>query len=124
MSTSKWLRLMIRGVMCAAIVVPSSLAGCAGTPPAPLANAEAACTVATARVTAARGLTLGHVASCDPARAEDSPASYHLLGLRAVCNQELCGSTLMGWFAVEKATGVVFEWDMAEGQVGAEVGGE
>lgn len=86
-------------------------------------SAEAACALATARVTAARGLPLGHVASCDPVRAEDSPVGHHVLGLRAVCNQDLCGSTLMGWFAVEKATGAVFEWDVAEWRPGPEVGG-
>ena len=103
------------------LVTLSSLsAGCTGTPPAAVASAE----VATAQVTAARGLPLGHVASCDPVRAEDSPAGYHVLGLRAVCNQDLCGSTLMGWFAVEKATGAVFEWDVAESRLGAGVGGE
>ncbi len=116
---------MIRGlILTVAVVASPSLAGCAGSPPAAVTSAGAACTVATARVTAARGLPLGHVASCDPVRAEDSPAGYHVLGLRAVCNQDLCGSTLMGWFAVETATGAVFEWDVAESRIGAGVGGE
>jgi hypothetical protein len=114
---------MIRGLTCAATVLPASLAGCAGTPPVALVSAEAACALATARVTAARGLPRGHVASCDPVRADDNPVGHHVLGLRAVCNQDLCGSTLMGWFAVEKATGAVFEWDVAEWQPGPEVGG-
>lgn len=33
------------------------------------------------------------------------------MALRADCSEELCGSTNMGWFAVQKATGDVFEVD-------------
>ncbi|MBU2167546.1 MAG: hypothetical protein KKF88_06895 [Alphaproteobacteria bacterium] len=107
------------------LVTLSSLsAGCAGTPRVAVATAEAACTVATARVTAERNLPTAHVALCDPVSEADSPDGYYVLGLRAHCREELCGSTLMGWFAVEAASGAVFEWNVAEGQVGAEVAGE
>lgn len=107
------------------LVTLSSLsAGCTGTPRVAAATAEAACTVATARVTAQRDLPTARVAMCDPVSEADSPDGYYVLGLRAHCGEELCGSTLMGWFAIERATGAVFEWDMAEGQVGAEVAGE
>lgn len=98
-------------------------AGCARPPSDVVTGTEAACTLATAQVTAARGLPPGHVASCDPVREGESPAGYQVLGLRAVCDQDLCGSTLMGWFAVEKATGTVFEWDVAEWRLGPEVDG-
>jgi len=100
-----------------------SLAGCTGTPPAAVASAEAACTVTTARVTAARGLTLDHVAMCDHIREGGTPEGYYVLGLRAHCREALCGSTLMGWFAVETATGAVFEWDVVEWRPGPEVDG-
>ena len=107
------------------LVTLSSLsAGCAGTPRVAVATAEAACTAATARVTAERDVPTAHVAMCDPLADAEGPDGYHVLGLRAVCNQDLCGSTLMGWFAVEKATGAVFEWNVAESRVGAGVGGE
>ncbi len=89
-----------------------------------VASAEAACIVATARVTAERDLPTSHVAQCDPLADAEGPDGYYVLGLRAHCREELCGSTLIGWFAVEKATGAVFEWDMAEGQIGVEVRGE
>ncbi|MBO9502843.1 hypothetical protein [Brevundimonas sp. A19_0] len=109
------------GLLLAGLAIAAS--GCARPPSDVVTRVEAACTLATARVTAARGLPLGHVASCDPVGAEDSPAGYHVLGLRAVCDQDLCGSTLMRWFAVETATGTVFECDMAEWRLGPEVTG-
>lgn len=116
MDRTKGFALLLAGLAIAA-------SACARPPSDVVTRVEAACTVATARVTAARGLPLGHVASCDPVGAEDSPAGYHVLGLRAVCDQDLCGSTLMGWFAVETATGTVFEWDVAEWRLGPEVDG-
>jgi len=116
MDRIKGFALLVAGLAVAA-------SGCARPPLDVVTRAEAACAVATARVTAARGLPRGHVASCDPVGADDNPAGYHVLGLRAVCNQDLCGSTLMGWFAVEKGTGAVFEWAVAEWRPGPEVGG-
>lgn len=93
-----------------------SLTGCAR--PQPVADAQAACAVATARVTAQRGLPTSHVAVCDPITDANSPKGYYVLALRAHCREALCGSTLMGWFAVRKTTGEVFEWDVAEWKVG------
>ena len=74
-------------------------------------SAEAACAVATARVTAQNGLPTSHVAFCDDIAEADSPAGYYGMALRAHCFEELCGSTNMGWFAVRRATGDVFEVD-------------
>lgn len=115
---------MARGLGLLLAVLALMSAGCAGIRSDAVASAEAACTVATGRVTAERQLPPGHVATCDPISEADSPDGHYVLALRADCREELCGSTLMGWFAVEKATGAVFEWDMAEGQIGVEVRGE
>ena len=84
-------------------------------------NARAACAVATARVTTQRGLPASHVAFCEHIPAADSPDGYYLMALRAHCSEELCGSTNMGWFVVQKATGDVFEWDVAESKLGPPV---
>jgi hypothetical protein len=85
------------------------LAGCETTQQ--VGSAEAACVVATARVTAQRGLPASHVAFCDDIPEADSPVGYFILALRAHCSEDLCGSTNMGWFAVQRATGDVFEVD-------------
>jgi len=89
--------------------------------PEPVANAGAACAVATTRVTTQRGLPASHVAFCDGVSERDGPPGYYVMALRAHCREELCGSTLMGWFAVKKATGEVFEVDVNDWQVGRAV---
>ena len=79
--------------------------------PQSVGSAEAACVVATARVTAQNGLSTSHVSFCDHIAEADSPAGYYVMALRAHCREEICGSTNMGWFAVQKATGTAFEVD-------------
>jgi hypothetical protein len=76
---------------------------------APVNDAESACAAATARVTAERGLPISHVAACDPNADVPELPGYYVLALRAYCREELCGSTNMAWFAVQKTTGNVFE---------------
>lgn len=97
-----------------------SLASCASTQ---LVNDEqAACSVATTRVTAERRLPADHVAFCDHTQSLDVPPGYHVLALRGHCREpEGCGSTNMGWFAVHKQNGQVFEWDVAESKLGRRV---
>jgi hypothetical protein len=90
-----------------------SVTGCAR--PEPVAGAEAACAVAIDRVTTLRGLPAGHVARCEPLGEENG---YYPLALYAHCREDLCGSTNMGWFAVRKTTGEVFEWDVTEQKPG------
>lgn len=94
-------------------------AGCAK--PEAVPSAESACAAATARVTAQRGLPASHVAYCDGISEGDGPPGYYVLALRAHCREELCGSTLMGWFAVKKATGEVFEVEVGDWKVGRAV---
>ena len=86
----------------------------------PVATAEAACAVATAQVTALRRLPTSHVAYCD--QIDGARAGFYIIGLRAQCLEDLCGSTLMGWFAVEKDSGKVFEVnDVGEWTIGQRV---
>ncbi|MGH7028548.1 MAG: hypothetical protein ACREEF_14565 [Brevundimonas sp.] len=91
---------------------------------APVRNAEDACATATARVTAQRGLPISHVAYCDQITEADAPSGYYVLALRAQCSEDLCGSTNMGWFAVQKATADVFKVDdVADWKLGRRVTG-
>ena len=98
-----------------------TLPGCAK--PQPVANVEAACAVATDRVTAEKGLPVSHVAFCDNIPEKSGRPGYYIMALRAHCREELCGSTLMGWFAVQKATGEVFEVDVTDWSLGRPVDG-
>jgi hypothetical protein len=99
-----------------AISLSLSLGSCASTQL--VGDEQAACSVATTRVTAERRLSADHVAFCDHARSPDVPPGYYVLALRGHCRQpEGCGSTNMGWFAVHKQNGQVFEWDVAESKL-------
>ena len=97
-----------------------SASGCAT--PQPVTSEAAACAIATERVTALRGLPTSHVALCDHGSDDDADGGYYIMALRAHCTTEaVCGSTNMGWFAVSKTTGEVFEWDVAELRAGPRV---
>lgn len=113
---------MAKGFTLLLTVMVLSSVGCAGTPADAVTSAEAACSVATSRVTAERQLPTAHVAQCDPVSEADSPEGYYVLALRAHCREALCGSTLMGWFAVEKATGTVYDFDVGESTMERVVG--
>lgn len=79
---------------------------------------EAACTIVKARVSASRNFPTSIIASCDTIPADASPKNLYVLALHSKRKCEGICSTNMGWFAVQKATGLVFEWDGAEGKQG------
>jgi hypothetical protein len=96
-----------------------SLPSCAKSHPVP--DVQAACTVATARITALRHLPISHVAYCEGSQSADNLQAYYIVGLHGRCLEEVCGSTLMGWFAVRKSDGNVFEYNVGESKVGRSV---
>ncbi|MBX3477189.1 MAG: hypothetical protein KF910_06260 [Brevundimonas sp.] len=101
-------------------IIGLSAPGCAKS--RPVATAQAACALVTARVTAQRGLPARHVIFCDEIAEADSPAGYYVMALRARCAEDVCGSTLMGWFAIDKMNGDVFEVeDVADWGLGRRV---
>lgn len=88
---------------------------------APVGSAEKACDVAKARTAALWHFPVSAIAFCEPIDEAHNPKGYFVVGLhgkRDDCGGDVCGSTLMGWFAVEKKTGRVHEWDTAEMKVG------
>jgi len=89
---------------------------------APVMTNEAACAVATARVAEHLHRTRSSISSCETLRATDSPRGFYVLALRGWCREPICGSTLIGWFAVQKRTGRVFEWDVPEDRLGPPLG--
>ncbi len=102
-------------------VVVLLCAGC--NEPRQVATAQAACAVATERVTSERRLPISHVAMCDNIAEADSPDGYYVLAMLAYCKEDVCGSTSMGWFAVEKSTGEVFEIaDVTDWRIGRRIG--
>lgn len=85
---------------------------------------KAACSLTKARVAARGHFPISAIAFCDFIVPEAQPKGFYVLGLhgkRDDCGGDICGSTLMGWFAVQKATGQVFEWDINEDRPGKRV---
>jgi hypothetical protein len=86
---------------------------------APVKTAEAACAVAKATVSAKDRFPTTEIAFCDPSKADD-PREYYVLALhgkRYDCGG-VCGSTNMGWYAIPKTNGRVFEWNVADWKLG------
>jgi len=62
------------------------------------------------------------IALCDIVVEEAQPEEFYVLALhsrRTDCDG-IC-STHMGWFAIQKATGRVFEWDIEKSELGLPV---
>lgn len=89
----------------------------------PVRTARAACAAAKARVAASLHRPLSRIPFCSTLKAADSPRAYYILALRGRCREEICGSTLIGWYAVLKRTGRVFAWDVGEWRLGASIPG-
>ncbi|GAA4751660.1 hypothetical protein GCM10023264_18000 [Sphingomonas daechungensis] len=115
-------RVITLAVLLAAGVLPSTAPAGA----APVTSEKVACDVAKARVAARGHFPVSAIAFCDFITSEEQSKDLYVLGLhgkRDDCGDDVCGSTLMGWFAVEKSTGLVFEWDFTDfpGKLGAAV---
>lgn len=88
----------------------------------PVRSGRAACTIATSRVAAHLRRAQSSIPTCEPIRAVDSPRGFYVLALRGWCREPVCGSTLIGWYAVEKASGRVFEWHVGNWKLGPRIG--
>ena len=109
---------MTRSLMIMLAVLALPTVGCTTTEP--VRSEQAACAVASARITELRHLPATHVASCEGGLQEDVPGHY-VVSLHGHCREEICGSTLMGWFAVRQRDGAVFDFDVGNWKVGRPV---
>lgn len=105
----------------AAPLAHAAICSVACEPLKPAESVEAACASASSRVNAVRHLPLSHVVQCEGLGSSDELASYQILGLHAPCLEEVCGSTLMDWFAVGKENGGVLEYSVGESKLGRPV---
>ena len=80
---------------------------------------ETACTVVKGRVAARGDFSVSRVAFCDFSM--DPPAGFYVLALHSTRRCEGICSTNLGWFAIERSSGRVFEWNVWEWELGAEV---
>lgn len=88
----------------------------------PVRTEQAACDLVKARVAAIRQFPARRIAFCDVIPRASSPTGFRVLALHSdrVC-EGIC-STNLGWFAIEMATGRVFEWDVGDWRLGPSVG--
>lgn len=89
---------------------------------APVRTEKAACDRVKTRISTIRHFPVSVVAFCDTIGAGDSPKGFYVLALHSNRRCDGICSTNMGWFAVQKGTGRVFEWDVAEMKLGRPVG--
>jgi hypothetical protein len=123
--TSAMAAVLFAGAILPLLAAPLARAAiCSVTcvPIKPTGSVQAACASASSRVTAVRHLPLNHVVHCEGLDSSEEPSGYQIVGLHGPCVEEVCGSTLMGWFAVRKENGDVFEYDVGESKLGRPVG--
>ena len=86
--------------------------------PQPVRTEEAACERVKTRFVAVRRFPRSRIAFCDVISRADSPRGFYVLALHSNRRCDGICSTNLGWFAVDRATGRVFEWDVAENRLG------
>jgi len=95
--------------------------GCINARRVAVANEDGACELAKTVVRTDRQLPPSRIAYCDVIAKDDSPRGYYVMALYSDRRCDGVCSANMGWFAVEEATGEVFEWDVAEWKRGRPV---
>lgn len=61
------------------------------------------------------------MAGCDGGASDEFPGFY-ILRVNGICRDpQGCGSVLMGWYAVEAATGAVYDMDVGEWRIGQRI---
>lgn len=92
------------------------LAGCSTD--ADVSSEPEACRLATAGVAAIKRFPASRIASCDHLVAASNPPGYYVLALHSDRQCEGICSTHLGWYAVQRSNGEVFDWDVAESRLG------
>jgi len=97
-----------------AIALVGAISAMAGPPPWPIQSQAAACSVLK-RAAVTYHLSRRNLSGryyCEPL---GEAVDYFLVGLRyRTTPDELVGSNLIGWFAIRKSDGTVFDWDINE----------
>ena len=105
-----------------ALFAAAMFGGCAqSVAPLPIASADQACERTMAVLVANRSYPADQMVGCDGGTTDEN-AGHYVLRVNGVCNDpQGCGSVLMGWYAVEASTGVVYDWDVAELEIGKRI---
>jgi hypothetical protein len=99
---------------------PATLAA-GSTAVARIKSEKEACDLTKTAVAARDHFPVSTVAFCDVIVPQAQPKSYYVLALHSNRKCDGICSTHMGWYAVEKATRRVYEWDINEDKPKARV---
>ena len=81
-----------------------------------------ACNAVQTTLAAAKRYSAAEMAGCDGIIDDQNPDGFRVLRVNGYCEQDVCGSVLLGWYALQLATGRVFEVsDLSEIAIGSEV---
>ena len=81
-----------------------------------------ACNAVQTTLAAAKRYSEAEMAGCDGIVDNQNPDGFRVLRVNGYCEQDVCGSVLLGWYALQLATGRVFEIsDLSELAIGSEV---
>ena len=105
-----------------ALLAVSLLAGCAHAKAPPNVTSEGqACERVKSVLAANKTYREEQMAGCDGGKDDNNPG-YYVLRVNAYCREpQGCGSVLLGWYAVEAASGAVHEIDAADWQIGQRI---
>ncbi len=108
-----------------ALVAVAFLAGCVPiAQPVTAASDDDACQRTIAALVASKRFAAEELVDCEGGASDERPG-YYVLRVNGVCRDpQGCGSVLMGWYAVEAATGAVYDWDVNEWQLGQRIDGQ
>ena len=84
----------------------------------PVRTKRAACDLVKASVVASGVFPPGRIGHCEVTPGDGSRAGFYVMSLHSNRRCDYICSTNMGWYAVQRSTGRVFEWDMAEDRPG------
>ena len=108
----------IRTLAAAAMLTAAALPASDPADARPTRTVDAACSRAKARFHASSGFPPGRIAFCDFLSRSDSPRGFYVLALHSTRRCDAICSTNLGWFAVERRSGRVYVWNVAEARLG------
>jgi len=87
----------------------------------PVRSKASACSAIKNRVSSAHRIQIKIIAFCDVVSLRNSPRGFYIMAIHS--NRECDGicSTLMGWYAINRVNGRIFEWSVADQKIGPEV---
>jgi hypothetical protein len=108
-------------LLAALAVAASGLGSLVSADARSMAGEEMACTVVKALFAASHDVPVSRIAFCGHLTPDANPPGFYVLALQSTRKCEEPCSRLLGWFALQRATGRVFEWNVAEWELGQEL---